>query len=110
MSKRSVALYIQDITESANAIKSYVDGIDYETFVNDRKTFSATLREYMVIGEAVGKIIDLLEKSSPEYPWRMIKDFRNFIIHEYFGVNPKIVWDLTTQELDLLLEEIQKCA
>lgn len=110
MSKRSVALYIKDITESAHAIKSYVDGIDYETFVNDRKTFSATLREYMVIGEAVGKIIDLLEKNSPEYPWRMIKDFRNFIIHEYFGVNPKIVWDLTTQELDLLLEEIKKCA
>ncbi len=109
MSKRDIQLYIEDIIESANAIKSYVDGLDFEMFINDRKTFAATLREYMIIGEAVGKIIEKLEESSPEYPWRMIKDFRNFIIHEYFGVNPQIVWDLTIQELDILLEEIQKC-
>jgi len=32
----------------------------------------------------------------------MIKDFRNFIIHEYFGVDAQIVWDLTTQELPQL--------
>ena len=109
MSKRDVKLYIDDIVESANAIKSYVQDLNYEEFAADRKTFSATLREYMIIGEAVGKIIELLEKTSPDYPWRMIKDFRNFIVHEYFGVNPKIVWDLTTQELDLLLEQIKKC-
>lgn len=109
MSKRDVKLYIDDIVESANAIKSYVQDLNYEEFAADRKTFSATLREYLIIGEAVGKIIELLEKTSPDYPWRMIKDFRNFIVHEYFGVNPKIVWDLTTQELDLLLEQIKKC-
>jgi len=39
----------------------------------------------------------------PDYPWRMVKDFRNFIIHEYFGVDAKIVWDLTKLELDSLL-------
>ena len=109
MSKRDVKLYIDDIVESANAIKSYVQDLNYEEFAADRKTFSITLREYMIIGGAVGKIIELLEKTSPDYPWRMIKDFRNFIVHEYFGVNPKIVWDLTTQELDLLLEQIKKC-
>ena len=108
MSKRDITLYIDDIVESVNAIKSYVEGINFQLFIEDRKTFSATLREYMIIGEAVGSIIEVLENRAPEYPWRMIKDFRNFIIHEYFGVNPQIVWDLTTKELDLLLDEIQK--
>jgi len=46
--------------------------------------------------------MEYLQEQSPHYPWRMIKDFRNFIIHEYFGVDAQIVWDLTTQELPQL--------
>lgn len=38
----------------------------------------------------------------------MVKDFRNVIVHEYFGVNPKIIWDLTTQELDQMIGYIEK--
>ena len=38
----------------------------------------------------------------------MVKDFRNFIVHEYFGVDAQIIWDLTTQELDELIEHIKK--
>ena len=53
----------------------------------------------MVVGEAISKIIDSLEEKEPSYPWRMIKDFRNFIIHEYFGVNPQIVFDAVKLEL-----------
>jgi len=53
MPKRDSELYIQDIIESANAIKLYCENIDFETFCNDRKTYSATVREYTIIGEAV---------------------------------------------------------
>ena len=99
MSKRDSALYITDILDSIEAIEEFTSDINYETFINDRKTYSATLREFMVIGEAISKIIDLLEEKKPEYPWRMIKDFRNFIIHEYFGVNPQIIFDAVKLEL-----------
>jgi uncharacterized protein with HEPN domain len=61
-----------------------------------------------VIGEAVSALIDLLEEQFPHYPWRMVKDFRNLIIHEYFGVDTKIVWDLTRLELDELIKNIEK--
>jgi len=33
----------------------------------------------------------------------MLKDFRNFIVHEYFGVGPRVVWDLMKLELDELI-------
>ena len=103
MPKRDPQLYMQDIVESANAIKIYIADIDFETFYSDRKTYSATIREYTIIGEAVSQVIDMLEEKTPDYPWRMVKDFRNFIIHEYFGVDAKIVWDLTKLELESLL-------
>ncbi|OHD85132.1 DUF86 domain-containing protein [Sulfuricurvum sp. RIFCSPLOWO2_12_FULL_43_24] len=106
MSKRDHRLYVDDILESVRAVESYVEGIDFDTFINDRKTYSATLREYIVIGEAISAIIDLLEERFPDYEWRMVKDFRNFIVHEYFGVDPRIVWDLTIQELPILKEKL----
>ncbi|MFH1152708.1 MAG: HepT-like ribonuclease domain-containing protein [Pseudomonadota bacterium] len=48
----------------------------------------------------------MLEEKFPDYEWRMIKDFRNLIIHEYFGVDLQIVWDVTRLELDQLKEKI----
>lgn len=108
MSKRDTRLYIQDILESSEAIKSYIKDLTFEEFMSDRKTYSATIREYIIIGEAVSSLIELLEKNFPHYPWRMVKDFRNFIVHEYFGIDGQIVWDLTTQELDELINNIKK--
>jgi len=106
MSKRDTLLYITDILESIDAINSYLQNMNYEAFFKDRKTYSATIREFIIIGEAIGKIIDILEQNYPSYDWRTLKDFRNFIVHEYFGVNPQIVYDAATQELDELRDII----
>jgi uncharacterized protein with HEPN domain len=107
MPKRDITLYVEDILDSAKAIKEFVGEMSFEEFKNDRKTYSATIREYMVIGEAIASLIKMLEEKIPEYPWRMIKDFRNFIVHEYFGVDAKVIWDLTKLELDALVKNIE---
>lgn len=75
--------------------------------VTIEKLIVLPLREYIIIGEVIAQVIDLLEEEKPDYPWRMVKDFRNFIVHEYFGVDAKIVWDLRKLELDTLLHCIQ---
>jgi len=108
MPKRDKRLYIEDILDSAEAISAFTKGLNFEDFKSDRKTYSATIREYIVIGEAISILMDTLEEEAPTYPWRMVKDFRNFIVHEYFGVDAQIVWDLTTQELDKLVSHIKK--
>ena len=106
MSERDVLLYITDALESVDAIESYIKDLTFEEFENDRKTYSATIREYIIIGEAISKTIDLLQEEIPDFSWRSIKDFRNFIVHEYFGVDSKIVWDLSTIELDGLKKRL----
>ena len=107
MSKRDFQLYVDDIIDSAKAIEDFVQDMEFEVFAQDRKTYSATIREYIIIGEAVSALIDVLEEKFPDYPWRMVKDFRNFIVHEYFGVDPRVVWDLTKLELDELVHKIE---
>ena len=108
MSKRDLKLYINDILESIEAIEDYVKDIDcFDNFSKDRKTYSATIREYIIIGEAILPLLDLLKIKFPNYEWRMIKDFRNFIVHEYFGVDIQIVWDITKFELEELKNKIK---
>jgi uncharacterized protein with HEPN domain len=107
MSKRDIKLYVEDILDSAKAIEDFITDIEFEEFTKDRKTYSATIREYIIVGEAVSALIDLLEEKFPDYPWRMVKDFRNFIVHEYFGVDPRVIWDLTKLELRELVNNIE---
>ena len=108
MSERDPALFIEDILESIDAIEDFVTGCDYESFFADRKTYSATLREFIVIGEAIAHIPEEIRADFPDVAWRLIKDFRNFIVHEYFGIDPEIVWDAVEKELPVLLKEVAK--
>ena len=106
MSKREIRLYVEDALEAIEAIESYLDGLSYDNFITDRKTYSATIREYIIIGEAIAHTIDILEVKVPDFPWRIIKDFRNIIVHEYFGVDSEMVWDISTNELKNLKEKL----
>jgi len=106
MSKRNFELYLDDILDATAAIQGFVKGMTFDEFRQDRKTFSATIREFIVIGEAIAKLMGVLEQRFLDYEWRAIKDFRNMIVHEYFGVDERIVWDAVQLELGNVVRHI----
>jgi uncharacterized protein with HEPN domain len=108
MSKRDDSLYIKDILESIKAIEEYIKDIDYNQFIENRMIYSATIRELEIIGEATGKISQDTKEKYPNIDYRTIKDFRNVLAHEYFGVDMQIVWGIATEKLSSLKEEILK--
>jgi len=108
MSERSQRLYCQDILEAGAAIQSYIEEISYEIFIQDRMRSSAVIREFEIIGEAVGKLPETLKQKYSEIPWQEIKDFRNLLAHEYFGVDLEIVWNTIHTDLPLLLNAVHK--
>jgi uncharacterized protein with HEPN domain len=108
MPKRHPELYITDILESGLAIQAYVRGIAFDQFTKDRMRSAAVIREFEIIGEAVGKVPDDLKNGFPDVPWRDIKDFRNLLTHEYFGIDLEIVWNTINQDLPLLLDASEK--
>lgn len=110
MSRRSFRLYLNEIIESALAIQDYVQGYSLEEYSHDRKTYSAVIREFEIIGEATSKLPNKIKEQYPEVPWRDIKDFRNFLTHEYFGVDLEIVWQVIHYELPLLLKAVKDLA
>jgi uncharacterized protein with HEPN domain len=108
MSRRSSSLYLDDLIEAGKAIQYYVRDITFEEFTSDRMRQSAVIREFEVIGEAVGKLPDALKKSAPDVAWQDIKDFRNLLIHEYFGVDLAIIWHVVQNDLPSLIREVEK--
>lgn len=108
MSERDPRLYLSDILDSGGAIQEFVRGLSFEKFCKDRKTYSAVIREFEVIGEAVGKILEELKQKHQEIEWQDIKDFRNLLIHEYFGVDLGIVWKVVQEDLPPLMDAVKE--
>lgn len=80
-----------DIKGSINKILEYTAGMSFDAYEIDSKTKDAVERNFEIIGEAASRIPDDFKKQHNNVEWRIIKDFRNFIIHEYFGINNQIV-------------------
>jgi uncharacterized protein with HEPN domain len=108
MSERDCRLYCADILDSGNAILEFVKGSTFEQFCSDRKTYSAVIREFEIIGEAVGKVPEGLKRKRPDVQWQDIKDFRNLLSHEYFGVDLEIVWKIIEDDLPVLMDAIRQ--
>jgi len=107
MHKRNDRLYLHDIFDSSNAILDYVKDMSYEDFSIDRKTYSAVIREFEIIGEAVGNLSEEIKSKHKNIQWQDIKDFRNILIHEYFGVDLEIVWRVINEDLPMLLGVVE---
>lgn len=108
MSERDPRLYCEDILESGSAILDFVKGLSFEDFCDDRKTYSAVIREFEIIGEAVGKVPESFRERRPDVDWQDIKDFRNLLSHEYFGVDLEIVWKIIEDDLPALMDAVRE--
>lgn len=107
MSERETLLLLEDIRDSIVHILDFTKGMTLEIYESDMKTRFAVERNFEIIGEAASRISENFKLSHPEIEWRILKDFRNFIIHEYFGINNEIIWDTIQFRLPELLISFQ---
>ena len=108
MSPREWKFRIEDIDEALNRIFEYVDGLDYDTWKTDRKTIDAVIRNIEVIGEAASHVPENIQEVYAEIPWYQMKGMRNVLIHEYFGVDLKVLWKTVQDDLPALKIKIGK--
>ena len=99
--------FLNDILEAAKRITLYTDNIPYEAFLSEIKTQDAVVRNLEIIGEATKQIPDEIRQHAPHIPWKSITGMRDKLIHQYFGVNLDIVWNVVQDDLPKLVEAIE---
>jgi uncharacterized protein with HEPN domain len=95
MKKKSILLPLHDILECMNRIETYTEGVNYDSFCCNQMLIDAVIRNLEIIGEACRNIPDEIRREYPEVPWKKMIGLRNILIHEYFGVDESIVWEIT---------------
>jgi len=92
MKKREYEDYVQDILESAAAIKGFIGSMTEKEFILDKKTHFAVTRAIEVIGEAVKNIPTSFRANHPHVPWKEMAGMRDKLVHEYFGIDLRVLW------------------
>lgn len=99
---------LQHIMDAIHEIEIYLEGISYEQFLENSEKRFATIKQIEIIGEACNALTDELKAEYPLIPWKPIISFRNISIHEYFGVNLRLVWEIAKNDVPELKDEMQR--
>ena len=104
---RDYKVYLEDILEAIDKIRTYTVGMSAGTFAADSKTLDAVLRNLEVIGEAVKRVPDEVRSQHQQVEWKKIAGLRDILIHQYFGIDAEIIWDVVQNKLPELERQIR---
>lgn len=97
--EHSDRLYLEDPLTAMNRIAEYIEGLTFDQFKTDNKTIDAVIRNFEIIGEASKKCFRYLKKQYSDIPWKEMYYLRNRVMHEYFGIDYEIIWDVAKNYL-----------
>ena len=100
--------YVVDIIDAIDKVEFFVKGMNFENFEKDTKTSFAVIRAFEIMGEAVGKIPSSVRNKYKEIPWKEMAGMRNKLIHEYFGIKPRVVWKTIKKDLPKIKPYLQE--
>jgi len=99
--------YVLDMLLAARKVLEFTKDIEWERFQRDDLVQNAVMRQIQIIGEAARKISPEYQGDHPEVPWRDIVGMRNRLVHEYFRILPRRVWDVVQKDIPQLIRIVE---
>ena len=105
--KREFRDFLLDMANSTIQAQKFVSGMQFEDFESDTKTVYAVMKAIEIIGEASKKVPDDIKQKYSQIPWKEIAGIRDKIVHDYFGTNPFILFDVLKNHLPELEKNLR---
>lgn len=99
-------VYLRHIRDAIGRVVDYTQG-GRDDFLRNPQIQDAVIRNLEIIGEAVKHLSDDLRQQHPDVPWKQIAGMRDEVIHEYFGVDMHIVWNVIERHIPALRKKVE---
>ena len=105
---RNYKILVEHILESIKQIENYTKNISEHDFLKSTQAKDSVIRRLEIIGEAIGNFPEEIKKEHPNIQWNEISGMRNFLIHEYFGVDLHLIWNTIENDIPKLKKQMKK--
>jgi uncharacterized protein with HEPN domain len=92
--------------EAIDSVETYLTGVSYEDFLNHSMMRFACIKQIEIVGEASVHLSTETKSNCSIVEWQKIKGMRNVFVHEYFGIDPRILWEIATEDLPELKTQL----
>ncbi|KZN95634.1 MULTISPECIES: HepT-like ribonuclease domain-containing protein [Aeribacillus] len=106
--QREPKVFLQDILAAAEKIEKYTKGLSYDDFLNKDLVSDAVIKNILVIVEATKNIPNEIRETHPHIEWRKMAGMRDMMIHGYFSINYRIVWDVVQNKIPKLKLHVEQ--
>ena len=106
MNEKNPLIFIDHILESISDINLFIKDINKERFCKNKEKINAVVRSLEIIGEAAKNLQTSFRDNYQNVPWKKIIGTRDIIIHNYFGVDLDLIWNILKNDLPILEKQI----
>ncbi|SEW14384.1 HepT-like ribonuclease domain-containing protein [Chitinophaga arvensicola] len=99
---------LQHIADAILEIETYTTGKSLADFIENSMMRFASVKQIEIIGEAANLLTPELKELHTDVAWRQIIGLRHILVHEYFGIDAELIWQIVESDIPVLKERIEE--